>query len=414
MNKIAVYTVMVGDYEDVIIDQITNSNYDYYMVTDDKDIKLPPNYKLLLVDKSDEPKKYSRKLKLLIHRYLKDYDTYIYLDANYKIIADLSRLLIHHTKDMVIKKHPQRNCIYQEGKRIIEVGKDSKSTVENHLNKYKDIVKQQSGLYENGFFIRNNSEKVNNFYEIWYNEIEQGSYRDQISLPYVLKTNTDIEFVTINNYHIGGYLRLQPHKKSLPTPIIQRKKRTTAIQVHYLTPASSDKNLGKQYNIACQNIKNDDDWICLRDGDTMFLTPDWMTQIEDIIENYGDKYDLISCYTNRLGLKHQLYQGKISTDFNVYTHLKIAEQLRDQYWDTVVESPTYTAGLFMLFKKSLHHKIPFSNGLTSANGKQIFVDADFSQRVLANGYKIGLAKGIYLFHAYRIHQPDMRSFSHLL
>lgn len=49
MNNIAVYTVIVGDYEDVITDQITNSNYDYYIFTDDKDIKLPTNYKLFLV-----------------------------------------------------------------------------------------------------------------------------------------------------------------------------------------------------------------------------------------------------------------------------------------------------------------------------------------------------------------------------
>lgn len=411
MNKVAVYTVMVGDYEDVVTDQITNDKFDYYIVTDDKDIKLPSKYKLFLVEKSDDPKKYSRKLKLLIHQYLKDYDTYIYLDANYKIITDIGRLLNHHTKDILIKKHPQRNCIYQEGKRIVELGKDSKQTIETQLNKYKELIKPSAGLYENGFFIRNNNEKTNNFYESWYKEIEEHSYRDQISLPYILKTNNQIEYNLINNYHIGGYLRLQPHKKSAKANI---KKRTSPIQVHYLTPASSDKNLGKQYNIACENIKNDDDWICLRDGDTMFLTPDWMSQIEDIIENYGDKYGLISCYTNRLGLKHQLYQGKISTDFNVYTHLKIAEQLRDQYWDTVIDSPTYTAGLFMLFKKSLHKKIKFSNGLTTANGKQIFVDADFSQRVLASGYKIGLAKGIYLFHAYRIHQPDMRSFGHLL
>jgi hypothetical protein len=410
--RICYYTVLTGDYEKPQDNHYISPRIDHYFITDGE-TQPPKGFKLIKVPKKTDPQKSSRLYKICIHKLLKDYDIYIYGDSNFRIINDLTILISKVYNKHVgwsIKRHPTRNCIYKEGARVIEIGKDDENTVNTQLDAYRPYVKVIGGLYENGFFIRANNEKINGLFELWYKEIKTHSYRDQISLPYIL-TKTDIKPTVFTNYNLGQYMRIFPHDATV-TNLAEKKPRSKATTIHYFTPGTSDKNLGREYNRACEMVP-EGDWICIRDGDTMFLTPDWCAQIEDIVDNYGQKFDLISCVTNRLGLKHQLYNGTISNDWNVYKHYELAKKLSDRYWDSVIETKLYTAGLFMLFNKKLWNEIKFKHGLTSSRDSSDFIDAQFSQEVLKRKKKIGIARGVYLFHAYRIHQPTSRSYEHL-
>lgn len=173
------------------------------------------------------------------------------------------------------------------------------------------------------------------------------------------------------------------------------KKVSDNFKVWYSTPFSTEKNIGKALNEFCENIP-DKDWICLMDGDSMFLTPEWGLQIKETIKRHGNEFDLIGCVTNRLGRKIQLVDGMDYDNFDVKYHYGKAVELRDNNWCEVedITSKRYVAGLLMLFPKTLWNKIKFKENCS-------YFDDVFSKEVLKNKGKLGLMKGLYKFHFYR-------------
>ena len=171
------------------------------------------------------------------------------------------------------------------------------------------------------------------------------------------------------------------------------------MKIHYSTPFSTEKNIGKAYNEFCELVP-DGDWICLRDGDSLLMRPNWGQQIEDIIKNNGDKFKLIGCMTNRLRADHQLYRSRFSNDENITNHLNIADDLYDMHYDTV-EATSYVAGLCLIFSKETWKQVKFREN-------SILFDKEFNTDIRARfgGNPIGIAKGLYLFHLYRWGSKD--------
>lgn len=164
------------------------------------------------------------------------------------------------------------------------------------------------------------------------------------------------------------------------------------MKIFYLTPYNTDGNIGKGWNDAISDLP-DDCYIVCRDGDTMFLTPDWGSQIEAIIGAYMKEYQLLTCLTNRLSLAQCLYGGNISDDTNLSRHIEIANKCWND--DRYIVEPTQIApGMLMIFHKSLWLKHRFVE-------KSIIFDKQFSKAVIDGGGKIGVAKGLYIFHLYR-------------
>ena len=170
------------------------------------------------------------------------------------------------------------------------------------------------------------------------------------------------------------------------------------MKVHHITPGASDKNFGKAINDLIEFLP-DEDWICLRDIDTLPLHHRVLfKQCEEIAER-GD-YDLVGCMTNRLGITYQLHDGKLSEDFNIKNHIAIANDRYKKYGSKVIESPGTVAGIFMLFSKKIWEDVGrFREGGIRINGS--FLDYVFNEQVKKAGGKIGIAPGIYMFHIYR-------------
>lgn len=166
------------------------------------------------------------------------------------------------------------------------------------------------------------------------------------------------------------------------------------MNIWYSTPGRGDKNIGKAFNDFCSLIKDDEDWICLRDGDTMFLQPFWTKQIEDVIAKHGSEYQLFGCMTNRLNDGHQLHLGKRSEETDIMYHKQVADYYFKDHYDEVGDAP-FVAGMFLLFQKKLWNEIKFLEN-------SIHFDRLFSESVKGKGYKIGLLKGLYIFHYYRM------------
>lgn len=177
------------------------------------------------------------------------------------------------------------------------------------------------------------------------------------------------------------------------------------MKIRYITPFSTEKNIGKAYNEAIQELP-DDCYVVLRDGDTMFLTPDWGNQIERIIADNPD-YSVITCMTNRLGLKECLVGG-IMNEHDMQRQILLALIMQGEYSSDVCPT-TVAPGMLMIFHKSVWAKV----GGFKENS--ILFDREFSAAVIRNGGKIGIAMGLYIFHLYRYGQKNPQNYTkHLM
>lgn len=176
------------------------------------------------------------------------------------------------------------------------------------------------------------------------------------------------------------------------------------MKIRYITPFALDKNIGREYNQVISELP-EDCYIVIRDGDTMFLTPDWGKQIEEIIKN-NPEYSLITCMTNRIGNDKQRVTGMFY-EFDLNKHHQEAVS-RSKSLRTEVIPHTIAPGMLMIFHKSLWNEIKFQE-------RTIFFDKRFSEKVLKSGRKIGLATGLYLLHLYRWGQEKPKDYiKHLM
>lgn len=170
--------------------------------------------------------------------------------------------------------------------------------------------------------------------------------------------------------------------------------KSQGINISYSNPYSTEKNIGKALNDFCETVP-EGNWICLQDGDICYLTPTWGKQIEDVVRNHGKDYGLIGCLTNRLARDIQTVLG---TDHNdMLQHHQTAVEIEKDYYGEVedITKKRVIAGMFMLFPKSVWHEVKFEEN-------NIAFDDAFSLAVANKGYKLGLMKGLYVYHLYRI------------
>jgi len=183
------------------------------------------------------------------------------------------------------------------------------------------------------------------------------------------------------------------------------------ISVIHITPARSDKNLGKACNDIIRALP-DDSWICQRDIDTLPLDHvSFIRQCEDIAK--ANEYGLVSCMTNRLGLPWQLVYDEIQPEnqINMINEVDVAKNKAYKYGSTVEEAPREVAGVMMLFPKSVWLEVGGFKEGGIIFGNQM-LDNIFYEAVKAKGHKVGIAKGIYLFHLYRFGK-DRKDKTHL-
>ena len=378
--KKCIYTVNFGDYDSPKPIQ-KQKGIDCIYFTDNPDLQVQ-GWDVRYIKDGDVKKQ--RDIKIRPHEYLKEYDVTIYIDASYKIVGDLNTLLSRLYKGgMLTKTHPARKCFIEEGYKIIELNRDKPETIRTQLAKYiSEGMPINFGMFETGIIVRDRS--VSEMCEMWAKEVQDHSHRDQVSITYAL-WRTGCKISGIPSLRFNQWFQLEKHK-----PAFEPK-------IYYSTPYATDFNIGRAYNEFI-SLLPDDAWICLRDGDTCFTTPDsnWGKQISDIVKKHGKDFALIGCYTNRLASTDQLYGKKFSEEWDWMRHKEIGQELYSNHYDEVVKVNHGIAGMFMLFPKKTWLKCRFKEDLPY----RVF-DTDFCNKVKANGGKIGMAKGLYLFHDYR-------------
>lgn len=222
-NKVAIYTCIVGGYDEILEPVYYNAKCDYYAVTD-KEVdegsvwkKIDIN-KFKLDDLGNGEK--NRFIKMHPHLLFSEYDFSLYVDGNIRIMTDVLPLVEQMGGSFLgVHRHNLRDCIYTEanvimrGKRFAKI----KDAVIKQVAAYKqEGFKNHQGLYENPILIRkHNDKRCIELMESWWAEMNRYTMRDQLSLPFVIWKSgvqeTDI-CILGNNLRMNPRFRQYDHK----------------------------------------------------------------------------------------------------------------------------------------------------------------------------------------------------------
>lgn len=206
--SIAVYTCITSNY-DIPKEPLVNlPNIDYYLFTDSETEIKSQNWKYtninnLEIDEMmnlDNIQK-NRFIKMHPHLFFKEYDYSLYVDGNVTVISDVTPLTksVNQEIGVALHRHNHRNCIYNEAKVLKILGKGNRDKINTQINKYRlEGFPKQFGLLEATIILtdlKNQNSQI--ILQSWWEEfLESKSYRDQLSLPYVLwKSNAPIKKV---------------------------------------------------------------------------------------------------------------------------------------------------------------------------------------------------------------------------
>ena len=205
-NRKVVYTCITGGYDTLIEPSVVTEGFDYVCFTDCTNIEsktweirqLPKEIKEL----NTTNVKKQRAIKILPHRYLSEYDISIWVDGNILIKDDLNTFLnkeCNTENNIFIPQHPIRQCTYDEAKECIKLKKDTKENIEPQVKRYKlEGFPLKKGMVQSNIIVRrHNSQNCIRLMEQWWNELYNGSHRDQLSFNYVLWKNPDIKITLL-------------------------------------------------------------------------------------------------------------------------------------------------------------------------------------------------------------------------
>lgn len=164
--------------------------------------------------------------------------------------------------------------------------------------------------------------------------------------------------------------------------------------IYFFTPYSLEKKLGKAYNQYCNLVPNDDDWICLTDGDTMFLTPEFGYQLQMAI-NLKPNTGLFTCYTNRVGNLEQTFPGMYE-EKDIIKHRIKAIEIQNNNFGKFKMCKGVISGHLLLFRKDIWKR---AGGFHEEG--ILKVDNLFSQAIHNLKLPIYLIEWVYILHYYR-------------
>jgi len=211
--KVAVYTAMSGDYDDVQPPQYVDEEFDYYFFTDNKRLEVPRPYKKVVRDWDIE--RGDKKEKTAIPKeFIGEYDYCVWHDASMVQLSSLKLLIKNLTKGWAVPSHKTRGCITEELDAVAYYRKAPLDLINRQVQYYLNSgLPVNYGLWECGFIIRNlNNPKVLEMSNQWWWECSDLSMRDQLSLPYVFWKNDYKPNVMPKSSFRGVYFRVNQHK----------------------------------------------------------------------------------------------------------------------------------------------------------------------------------------------------------
>ncbi len=139
-----------------------------------------------------DPCRVAKRFKVLAHEYFPRAEFSLWVDGCVELLIpyslpELVRIFLKDA-DICVFRHPKRDCLYEEAKAVLRQRLDTKERVHSQVQRYRtEGYPERAGLVEATVILRRHTARVKEFNEAWWQEIEEGSRRDQISFNYVAR-----------------------------------------------------------------------------------------------------------------------------------------------------------------------------------------------------------------------------------
>jgi dephospho-CoA kinase len=233
-NKFVVYTALFGDYDNLIDPNENYEGCDFICFTDQINLK-SDIWEIRIVENIDLPlNMMNRRYKILPHLFLSEYEWSMYVDANILIRNNPFELANKYLSryNFTMPKHFARDCVYNEAKECVILGKSKHDETKKQIDDYKkQSFPENYGLGENNILFRkHNSEKVIKIMKDWWEELNTQTKRDQLSLAYILWKNKEIFNYMEESARVGlGYFEYILHNESKNKTFFQKLKEKMTI-----------------------------------------------------------------------------------------------------------------------------------------------------------------------------------------
>lgn len=192
-KKYAIYTAMVGGYDEIMQPMVVDDRFDYILFSNDiKEDRVGVWQVRPIAYNNPDNTRICRYVKTHPEELLQGYEFSIWMDANIQICSSYlyQRAFELYEQDVLISSmwHPARTCIYEEAFAVVNMMVEHEDVVIRWCHQLrKEGFPRRQGLCEtNVMFRKHHTCLTAETNVMWWQCIEKQSRRDQLSFNYVL------------------------------------------------------------------------------------------------------------------------------------------------------------------------------------------------------------------------------------
>jgi hypothetical protein len=189
-GRIAIYTCIAGDYDELLQPMAAEAGADYFCFTD-QPLADARGWRLLSLPKfENDGGLASRYVKMHPHCLFPDHDTSVYVDANVRALDGIVGIAEDalHRGCLAMYRHPFRSRLADEADECALLGYDVLWRFRCLMRRYaaEGLPFDVSLVEANVLVRRHHDPTLIAAMDLWWKEYSSGIRRDQLSLPYAL------------------------------------------------------------------------------------------------------------------------------------------------------------------------------------------------------------------------------------
>jgi hypothetical protein len=165
-----------------------------------------------------DPARTAKVYKVMPHRFLPGVAYSLWIDGNILPACHPGDLVNRYLAgaDIAVHRHPERDCVFDEADVCARFGLDEARVIDEQMDRYRRAGHPlAAGLAALGVVLRRHTDAVRALNERWWQEIETGSRRDQLSFD-VTSRALGLRYATFDSHYFEGPLfDYRPHTSAI-------------------------------------------------------------------------------------------------------------------------------------------------------------------------------------------------------
>jgi len=188
--KTVVYTAIIDNYDKSLPTVLSKDNSVDYICFTDTDLQSDGIWQIRKIKRQfADPQRDARRIKLLPHHLVPEYDLSLWVDDNILIKEEYSiqTMLTHLGSSAIASLRHERDCIYDEAKVALSLDVDDMGIISAQMENYRQLgFPEHFGLHATYFLLRKHSDsRCRIFCELWWRELCKQSKQDQLSFDFI-------------------------------------------------------------------------------------------------------------------------------------------------------------------------------------------------------------------------------------